>query len=79
MKDLGFNANGSDSVKEAFIKNLIKASYGVDVVTPTEKKIIQDNPQKIVKFPNQMSFNFEDTGDVDSLRGTEKDRTRTAK
>lgn len=60
MKDLGFNPKGSDSVKEAFIKNLIKASYGVDVVTPTEKKIIQANPDKIVQFPNQMSFDFVD-------------------
>lgn len=60
MKELGFNSNGSDSVKEAFIKNLIKASYGVDVVTPTEKKIIQANPGKIVQFPNQLSFDFVD-------------------
>ena len=42
MKDLGFNADGSDSVKEAFIKNLIKASTGISVLTPTEKKIIQN-------------------------------------
>lgn len=58
MKELGFNEKGSDAVKEAFIKNLIKASTGVDVVTPTEKKIIQNNPQKIVQFPNQLSFDF---------------------
>lgn len=63
MKELGFNEKGSDAVKEAFIKNLIKASTGVDVITPTEKKIIQENPDKIVKFPNQLSFDFvpEDT------------------
>ena len=60
MQDLGFNPNGSDSVKEAFIKNLIKASCGVDVVTPTEKKIIQENPQKIVQFPKQLSFGFDE-------------------
>ena len=60
MKDLGFNPNGSDSVKEAFIKNLIKASTGVDVMTPAEKKIIQDNPDKIVQFPKQLSFGFEE-------------------
>lgn len=58
MKDLGFNEKGSDAVKEAFIKNLIKASVGVDVVTPSEKKIIQSNPDKIVQFPKQLTFDF---------------------
>ena len=58
MQDLGFNKNGSDSAKEAFIKFLIKQSTGVDVQTPTEKRIIQENPQKIVSFPKQLEFNF---------------------
>ncbi len=62
MKEMGFNKDAPDSVKEAFIKHLIKASTGVDVITPTEKKIIQDNPDKIVQFrsqiPSQMSFDF---------------------
>lgn len=80
MKDLGFNAEGSDSVKEAFIKNLIKAAYGVNVVTPTEKKIIQENPQKIVSFKNskrqsvdQLSFDF------DGLEESENSKTAQAK
>ncbi len=60
MKDMGFNQNASDSAKEAFLKYLIKQSSGVDVLTPSEKKIIQDNPQKIVSFPNQLSFDFEE-------------------
>ena len=58
MKELGFNPNGSDSVKEAFIKNLIKASTGVDVVTPSEKKLIKNNPDKIVQFHNKLAFEF---------------------
>ena len=58
MQDLGFNKNGSDSAKEAFIKFLIKQSTGADVQTPTEKRIIQENPQKIVSFPKQLEFNF---------------------
>lgn len=61
MEDLGFNKNGSDSAKEAFIKYLIKQSSGVDVQTPSEKKIIQENPQKIVSFPKQLEFNFIET------------------
>ena len=58
MQDLGFNKDSSDSAKEAFIKYLMKQSTGHDVITPTEKKIIADNPQKIVNFPNQLTFDF---------------------
>lgn len=58
MKDLGFNPNGSDAVKEAFIKNLIKASYGLNVTTPTEKKLIEKFPEKVIQFPQQLSFDF---------------------
>jgi len=60
MEDLGFNKNGSDSAKEAFIKYLIKQSTGHDVITPSEKRAIQDNPQKIVNFPRQLAFDFSD-------------------
>jgi hypothetical protein len=64
MKEMGFNPKSSASVQEAFIKHLIKASEGVDVLTPTEKKIIHANPQKILNLKNenqfhQMSFDFE--------------------
>jgi hypothetical protein len=38
LKELGFRENASDSVKEAFLKHLIKTSEGVTVQTPTEKK-----------------------------------------
>ena len=66
MNEMGFNKDAPDSVKEAFIKHLIKASTGADVITPTEKKIIQDNPDKIVQFPKQMSFQF-DEGETHEL------------
>ena len=58
MQDLGFNKDAPDAAKEAFIKYLMKQSTGHDVITPTEKRIIQENPQKIVSFPKQLSFNF---------------------
>ncbi len=61
MQDIGFNENSSDSAKEAFIKYLIKQSTGFNVQTPTEKRIIQENPQKIVTFPKQLEFDFIDT------------------
>lgn len=63
MNELGFNKNSSDSAKEAFIKYLIKQSTGHDVATPSEKKIIQENPQKIVSFPKQLAFDFEEEND----------------
>jgi hypothetical protein len=67
MKEIGFNPNSSDSVKEAFIKHLIKASTGAQVQTPSEKKIISENPQTIFSLnkkesfslPAQMSFDFD--------------------
>jgi hypothetical protein len=58
MQDLGFNKDASDSAKEAFIKYLIKQSTGHDVVTPSEKRAMQENPQKIVTFPRQLAFDF---------------------
>ena len=60
MVELGFNKNAADSVKEAFIKHLIKASTGVNVVTPSEKREMAENPEKIVQFkmPQQLSFEF---------------------
>ncbi len=68
MKEMGFNKDAPDSVKEAFIKHLIKASTGVDVITPTEKKIIQDNPDKIVQFPKQMSFDFTENNSYEDFQ-----------
>ena len=61
MKDIGFNENSSASAKESFIKYLIKQSTGINVQTPTEKRIVQENPQKIVTFPKQLEFDFVDT------------------
>jgi hypothetical protein len=60
MAELGFNKNAPDSVKEAFIKHLIKASTGVNVVTPSEKREMAEYPEKIVQFkmPQQLSFEF---------------------
>lgn len=58
MNEMGFNEKASDSVKEAFVKHLIKAATCVDIQTPSEKKIIRENPQKIVSFPKQLSFEF---------------------
>jgi hypothetical protein len=60
MQDLGFNKEGSDSAKEAFIKYLIKQSTGHDVQTPTEKRLVSENPKQILSFPKQLAFDFDD-------------------
>lgn len=68
MEELGFNPAGPDSVKEAFIKHLIKSAYGVQVTTPSEKREIQANPQKVKalqpSLPVQLSFNLEDEAQI---------------
>lgn len=71
MKDLGFNAGASDSAKEAFLKHLIKSATGHSVQTPTEKKIIAENPQKIISFPQtpqQLNFDFDDENKQDIVK-----------
>lgn len=72
MAELGFNKNAPDSVKEAYIKHLIKASTGINVQTPSEKKEISENPQQVLPFapPQQLSFGFisDETGPRPSSR-----------
>jgi len=63
MDELGFDPEGSPTVKEAFVKYLIKASEGVNVLTPTEKTLIKADPIKIkvlptAQAPEQLSFAF---------------------
>ena len=60
MKEMGFNRYASDSVKESFLKYLIKQGAGVQVQTPTEKSIVAANPEKIISFPQQLTFDFQD-------------------
>ena len=70
MLELGFNKNAPDSVKEAFIKHLIKASEGINVVTPSEKREIESNPERIVplKHAQQMSFDFIETAPTATVK-----------
>jgi hypothetical protein len=41
MQEMGFRKDAPDSVKEAFIKHLIKSATGVEVQTPSEKRAAQ--------------------------------------
>lgn len=38
LKELGFREDAPDSVKEAFLKHLIRASTGGEVETPSERR-----------------------------------------
>jgi hypothetical protein len=60
MAELGFNKNAPQSVKEAFIKNLIRSAYGVEVQTPSEKGIEKNVEAERVleKAEEQLSFDF---------------------
>ena len=65
MAEIGFNKNAPDSAKEAFIKYLIRQSEGVNVVTPSERKEIEANPNRVKILPQgpaQMAFDFDATG-----------------
>lgn len=80
MKEAGFNPNARDSVKEAFIKHLIKASTGVSVVTPSEKNEIEKNPDSV--FPmktqmkgQQMAFDFIEEISINPRSKTKKAST----
>ncbi|MFN7454009.1 MAG: hypothetical protein ACK5RO_05050 [Pseudobdellovibrionaceae bacterium] len=55
MSELGFKEDAPRSVKEAFIKNLIKAAYGVDVETPTETT---QRRVKELREPEQLEFDL---------------------
>lgn len=70
MQELGFNKNAPDSVKEAFIKHLIKASTGVNVATPSEKTEMALNPQSVLPLttPQQLSFDFSEEPPTPSSR-----------
>lgn len=72
MKEMGFNKDAPLATQEAFIKHLIKAATGANVITPTEKKIIQENPDKIVQFPKQLTFDFADEESLDILKKSKK-------
>jgi hypothetical protein len=74
MGRLGFKEEGDDSVKAAFVKNLIKQAYGVEVPLPEkyQKKSSEPTFDELTKiscspkrgtFPpgsTQLSFNLDD-------------------
>ena len=57
MQEMGFKKDASNSVKEAFIKHLIKNATGVDVQTPSEK-LIEERESIKKEMGAQLSFDF---------------------
>jgi 1,2-phenylacetyl-CoA epoxidase catalytic subunit len=57
MERLGFKEDADDRVKAAFIKNLVKQAYNVDVTIPEKYEQKIDEPKY-----EQLSFNIDKIG-----------------
>lgn len=67
MAELGFRPDGSESVKRAFIENLVRAAGG-ELRRPTSAPIAQAKPtpaktQKTRAREEQLSFDFDNEAD----------------
>jgi len=73
MERLGFNKDANDGVKAAFLKNLIKQAYGVEVPLPPQyeaqikKQTLEEyaiaeitRQQRPREINEQLSFDFDD-------------------
>lgn len=78
MKELGFNPESSVGAQEAFVKNLIKDAYGIDVKTPTEQRMSRDRARALGRETGsdkrsagprdeQLSFDLRDLVPADEL------------
>ncbi len=78
MSEMGFRKDAPESLKESFLKYLIKNATGVDVQTPTEKrsgksadsKSFEPKANKKIEsqVPTQLSFNFEESEDQKKIK-----------
>ncbi len=64
FQELGFNEKGSDEVKIAFIKNLVRAAYGVELAGPKQNSHPVNPPRTILKSESpkkleQLSFDMD--------------------
>lgn len=60
MERLGFKEDADDGVKAAFVKNLIKQAYGIDVPLPEAYQKPKSKSEKEL----QLSFDFEESSRV---------------
>lgn len=74
LKEMGFQEKGSEAVKEAFVRHLIKAATGYAVAPgPNERKEIASRGQHIQG--EQMSFDFSPEGSDAPTEGTQQRKT----
>lgn len=53
MEELGFNKDRREETTKAFIKNLVKSAYGIDIKLPS----VQEKPKQ---QPQQLAFQLEE-------------------
>ena len=60
MAEMGFRKDAPDSLKEAFIRHLIKSSTGADMPARTQEpeKKTELEKMKPLSEPEQLAFNF---------------------
>ncbi len=58
MKEIGFNKDSSEDVQKAFIKNLIKQAYGVEVKEPRAIASVASQAGPSKPAPQQLSFDL---------------------
>jgi len=65
FKDLGFNESGSDDVKIAFIKNLIRSAYGVEIQGPSASQ--QKSHTTVLAKLQATNLNFDEPKTFEQL------------
>lgn len=65
MGELGFREDGSDEVKKAFIKNLIRSAYGVEV--SSSKNPTLKSKDTAAQPGEQLSFQLDSIDPVEAL------------
>jgi hypothetical protein len=59
MKELGFKPGANEEVTKAFVKNLIRQAYGVEVKEAAAKELTRELTANSPAKPEQLSFNID--------------------
>lgn len=79
MKDLGFNEQAAPGAQEAFLKNLIREAYGVDLPTPTERRQARQESERKKRQGEQLSFDLKDLVPTEELSALQRKHTRRSR
>lgn len=61
LKQMGFRKEAPESLKEAFVRHLIKSATGVEVEPGPNELRSQKIERAILRAPVQLEFNFSET------------------